>query len=248
MRILTVIEKRFPKAASVSLDLDIVVVPAGSFWMGESRQDKFATENERPRHHVTFKSAFGFARFPVTVGEYRLFDPEHALDDEADLPVVNVTWNEASAFCEWLSELSDRNVRLPSEAEWEYACRAGTQTCFSTGDSLSLDQANFLYSEQGERIGPGRRSCAGTYPQNPYGLYDLAGNVGELTADTWHSTYVNAPTDGSAWLDGDASTRRVIRGGAWDHLPRLLRCASRDSIPTNERRDNLGFRVAVTLP
>jgi len=161
--------------------------------------------------------------------------------------VVNVSWNEARAYCAWLSAETGDAFRLPTEAEWEYACRAGTRSPFATGGELTPSDANFLYSENGQRIGPGVRTLIGHHAPNTFGLYDLHGNVCEWVEDVWHPTYVDAPVDGSAWMAGGDRERRVIRGGAWDYLPRLLRSAWRDALPLNQHRDNLGFRLARSL-
>jgi formylglycine-generating enzyme required for sulfatase activity len=225
----------------------LVAIPPGSFTMGETTGDKFATDTERPSHGVALAHAFAVGRHPVTVGEYRAFAPAHAPIDEPDWPVVNVSWEDARAYCAWLGHETGETFRLPTEAEWEYACRAGTRGAFATGDEITPHEANFFYAEDGRRIGPGRRTPVGRYPPNAFGLHDLHGNVCEWVEDPWHSHYVGAPTDGSAWITGGDPARRVIRGGAWDYLPRLLRCAWRDSLPLRHRRDNLGFRVARTL-
>jgi formylglycine-generating enzyme required for sulfatase activity len=222
-----------------------VTVPEGTFIMGESPEDKFATDTERPAHSVTFSHAFALARFPVTVREFRAFAPGHAPDDDPCLPVVNVSWDQAVSFCGWLQADRREAVRLPSEAEWEFACRAGRRSAFGAGDDLACEEANFFYSEEGLRVGPGRRTPEGYYPPNAFGLVDLQGNVCEWVADSWHSSYRGAPTDGSPWFDG--GPHRVIRGGAWDYLPRLLRCAWRDGLPPVTRRDNLGFRLARSI-
>jgi formylglycine-generating enzyme required for sulfatase activity len=138
----------------------------------------------------------------------------------------------------------NRATTLPAEAEWEYACRAGSQALFAVGDDISPAQANFLYNENGVRIGPGGRTRVGNYPPNAFGLYDFHGNVGEWVADTWHPNYLAAPDDGGAWVEtGD--NRRVVRGGSWDYLPRLLRRAWRDWRPADQRADNIGFCVAA---
>jgi len=224
---------------------DWVTLPAGTFIMGESPQDKFATDTERPAHPVVLARAFALARFPVTVGEFRAFDPGHSRGEGPDLPAVNVSWDEAAAYCAWRREETGEGIRLPTEAEWEYACRAGHRAAFAGTDELTTTEANFLYAEDGRRVGPGRRTAAGRYPPNGFGLLDLLGNVCEWVADAWHPNYFGAPGDGSPWLGGER--RRVIRGGAWDYLPRLLRCAWRDALPRESRRDNVGFRVARSL-
>lgn len=224
-----------------------VKLPPGVFVMGETADDKFATDTERPAHRVVITRAFAMGRFPVTVGEYRAFVPAHASGEDPALPVVNVTWLDARAYCAWLRAETGDTFRLPSEAEWEYACRAGTRAAFAMGGEITPADANFLYAEHGERIGPGVRTPVGRYASNAFGLYDLHGNVSEWVEDAWHAGYAGAPADGSAWVTGDDSARRVIRGGAWDYLPRLLRSAWRDSLPATHRRDNVGFRVARTL-
>ena len=234
--------------SEVRVSPEMVTLPGGSFWMGESANDKFATDTERPRHLVTFHRNFAIGKAPVTIGDYRLFAPHHEPGEPADWPVANVSWDDAEAYCTWLCAATGEAYRLPSEAEWEYACRAGTQTCFSTGSDLALSDANFLYSEQGERVGRGRRSAVGSYSPNAYGLHDLHGNVCEFTKDTWHFDLNGAPLDGRARVAGRWPELRVIRGGAWDYLPRLLRSAWRDAIPRNQSRDNVGFRLALTLP
>jgi formylglycine-generating enzyme required for sulfatase activity len=213
--------------------------------MGESRGDKFANNTERPAHAVEV-APFALGCFPVTVAEFRAFRPEHAADEDAELPVTNVNWRDAQAYCEWLSEIDGRRYRLPSEAEWEFACRAGSEGPFAFGAEIKPGQANYFYSESGKRIGPGQRTPCGAYPANNFGLHDLHGNVCEWVEDAWHPDYAGAPADGSAWMGGAHLGLRVIRGGAWDYLPRLLRSAWRDGLEETKRRDNVGFRVATS--
>jgi formylglycine-generating enzyme required for sulfatase activity len=233
-------------ALDPALERDLVFVAAGAFTMGASSEDKFATDCERPAHRVTFPRGYFIARHPVTVAEFRHFAPQHDDDAEEDWPVVNVSWHDANAYCTWLTRELGTRFRLPTEAEWENACRAGSTAPFHTGDDISTSQANYLYSEIGRRIGLGSRTPVGAFPENALGLSDLHGNVCEWVADAWHCHYVGAPTDGTEWEDS-SSDRRVIRGGAWDHLPRLLRSSWRDGIPAGTKRDNVGFRIAATL-
>jgi formylglycine-generating enzyme required for sulfatase activity len=225
----------------------LVALSPGEFLMGDAVDDKFATDTERPAHQVEIGRAFALGRFPVTVGEYRLFVADHSPEDDAGWPVVNVSWNDATAFCSWLGRETGEPFRLPSEAEWEFACRAGSRASFATGNDLTTDDANFLYAEDGRRVGPGGRTAAGRYRANGFGLEDVHGNVSEWVEDVWHPSYAGAPRDGAPWISGGDSEHRVIRGGAWDYLPRLLRSAWRDSLPCGHRRDNVGFRVALTL-
>jgi len=222
----------------------MVEIPAGNFMMGETVDDKFAGQTERPAHRVTIPRPFSLGRFPVTCGEYRLFEPGCAPDENARIPAVNVTWDEAAAYCEWLSGKIGRTYRLPSEAEWEYACRAGSREPFAWGAEITAGNANYLHDEHCVRVGPGRRTERGAYPPNAFGLYDMHGNVCEWVADGWHPDYDNAPGDGSVWHGPDDEYRRLIRGGAWDYMPRLLRSAWRDWLPRETRRDNVGFRLA----
>ena len=225
---------------------ELVPLLPGEFTMGESPEDKFANDTERPAHRVRIPPGVLLGRSPVTTGEYRAFRPAHAPGEVADLPTVGVTWHDAMAYCAWLAERTGLPFRLPTEAEWEYACRAGSATPFACGTEITPADANYFYSESGERIGPGCRTPVGRYPANAFGFHDLHGNVCEWTADVWHPDYTGAPADGSARLGGDPG-HRTIRGGAWDYLPRLLRSSWRDSLPAHRHRDNLGFRVALTL-
>jgi formylglycine-generating enzyme required for sulfatase activity len=222
----------------------MIEIPAGDFVMGETAGDKFAGGTERPAHRVTISRPFSLGCFPVTTGEYRLFNPRHAPAEDPALPAVNVTWDEAHAYCAWLSGETGHQFRLPTEAEWEYACRAGAREPFAWGALISPRDANFLHDENCVRVGPGRRTPAGAYPPNAFGLYDMHGNVCEWVADAWRPDYFGAPDDGSARFASPDEQRRVIRGGAWDYMPRLLRAAWRDWLPRGSSRDNVGFRIA----
>jgi formylglycine-generating enzyme required for sulfatase activity len=222
----------------------MVDVPSGEFTMGENQGDKFANDTERPAHRVAIPANFALGRFPVTVCEFRKFYDDHTEEDDDVLPVVRVSWRDATEYCQWLSERTGRQYRLPSEAEWEYACRAGSQAPFACGNEISTADANFLYDENGARIGVGRRSAVGNFAPNGFGLHDMHGNVCEWVADTWHPNYSGAPVDGGPRTDS-GDLRRVIRGGAWDYLPRLLRSSWRDWRLTDQRTDNIGFRVAT---
>lgn len=234
-------------SADVAIVPDFAIIPAGSFAMGENDEDKFANDTERPRHEVAIPCDFGLGVFPVTVGEFRAFRPGHAPRESADLPAVGINWIDATAYCEWLGEHTGRTFRLPTEAEWEYACRAGSRDIFAHGNTLDTNQANYLYSEHGMKVGRGHRTPCGVFPPNAFGLFDMHGNVCEWVQDTWHPDYIGAPNDSSAWIEGGRRGWRVIRGGAWDYLPRLLRTSWRDALPETIRRDNVGFRVACDL-
>jgi formylglycine-generating enzyme required for sulfatase activity len=213
-----------------------VTIPGGRFWMGGSEDDKFAGSVEMPRHEVEIAS-FEMSIHPVTFGQM-----DEANPDFSEYPATRIDFHQAIAFAKKLA------ARLPTEAEWEYACRAGSSSVFPHGTSLGPGDANFLYDESGGLIGPGIPTPVGNFPPNAFGLFDMLGNVCEWTADLWHPDYQNSSVDGSAWLDGGKTGCRVIRGGAWDHLPRLLRTSWRDWAPESARWDNLGFRLARDIP
>ncbi|MGB6220679.1 formylglycine-generating enzyme family protein [Haloferula sp.] len=227
--------------------LDLVEVPSGTFEMGGIADDKFVSAVELPRHEVSISEAFMLGVTPVTRGEWievmgRL--PGSCRDDLDDAcPVVGMSFSEIGEFLRELGGL----YRLPTEAEWEYACRAGSRSVFPHGSDLGVNDANFYYDERGIECGAGRPVAVGRYPANGFGLHDMLGNVCEWTVDRWHPGYEGAPADGRAWLDGGKAGTRVIRGGGWDHLPRVLRVSWRDWAPDEACWDNLGLRLARDL-
>lgn len=221
--------------STASITIDFVALPAGRFRMGGVPEDKFVSAVELPRREVDV-AAFQLARHPVTRGQW--FGGEA---EDPELPVTGVSFDEAEAFAR------GHGCRLPSEAEWEYACRAGSTTVFSHASALDVEAANFLYDESGVAVGRGAVMPVGGHPPNAFGLHDLSGNVCEWTSDLWHPGYSGAPGDGLPWIDGGKPGHRVIRGGAWDHLPRLLRASWRDQAPESARWDNLGLRLARDL-
>lgn len=235
---------------------EMVAIRTGQFWMGAcDDEDKFASIVEKPRHNVEIQSPFAIGRYPVTFEEWDAFVAQvpgaHCPEDHGwgrgRLPVCDVSWDDIQAYLRWLSMTTGRRYRLPSEAEWEYCCRAGANSPFATGSGISVKQANFLYLDFGDRPGVGRPLATGFYPANRFGLYDMHGNVCQLVADVWHDHYDGAPADGSAWGVPVSSPWRVVRGGGWDALPRILRCAFRDWVRRDQRTDNMGFRVACDL-
>jgi formylglycine-generating enzyme required for sulfatase activity len=222
---------------------ELVVIPPGEFLMGSSDDDAEAYDDEKPQHRVRIAYPLAIGRYPVTFGEYDHFCEQtrrQPPDDQAwgrgRRPVINVSWDDAKAYVEWLAADTGQPYRLLSEAEWEYACRAGTTTRYWWGDDISEDKAN-----RGNRT-----SEVGSYPASPFGLYDMHGNVWEWVEDRWHGTYEGAPADGAAWLEGKNSGR-VVRGGSWDNNPWILRAACRNCIGTDFRDYYLGFRVARTF-
>jgi len=230
-------------------------IPPGEFWMGSTdTDDKFASRLEQPRHRVTFSKPFAIGIYPVTFDEWDAYardmpsahDPDDLGRGRGSHPVVNVSWNDAAGYLAWLKQTTGKPFRLPSEAEWEYACRAGTTTVFNTGNTITVDQANYLYTDFRQRPGLCKPVPVGSYLPNAFGLFDIHGNVAELVADSWFDDYSNAPTDGSPCINSDTRWR-VVRGGGWDAMPRILRSAFRDWIDPDQRLDNTGFRVACDV-
>ncbi len=150
----------------------MLLLPSGQFAMGENENDKFANDTERPRHLVTISNKIAIGRFPVTVAEFHRFD--NMMGGPGDLPMVNVSWNQASDYCAWLTAETGRAYRLPTEAEWEYACRSGNNSPFYHGNELTIAQANYLYNEHGQKIGRGTLTAYGCYPPNGFGIADMA--------------------------------------------------------------------------
>ena len=233
---------------------EMVVIPAGTFRMGSPASEKGRRDNEGLQHPVTV-SSFALGATEVTFDEwaacvrgggwcrgYRLGDASWG---RGARPVINVDWEDAQAYVLWLSRETGESYRLPSEAEWEYAARAGTTTPFHTGATISRDQANYGRSV---RDG-GRTTPVGTFAPNAFGLYDMHGNVQEWVEDCWHDNYRGAPADGSVRRvrRGGNCDRRVLRGGSWYSNPLHIRSAARNSYSAGDRYIFAGFRVARTL-
>ncbi len=262
-----------------------VDIPAGTFAMGCSPEDRNCEDDERPAHTVSIK-AFRIGKTEVTVGNFRRFVEAAGYRTDAEReghcwalggdgkwaeqagrdwknpgfpqsdrhPVVCVSWNDAKAYVQWLSQQGLGRFRLPSESEWEYAARGGKSAYYSFGDNIAIlcDYANIADTTAAERLPLGMvESCddrevytaaVGGYRPNRYGLHDSHGNVWEWTEDCWHDSYTGAPSDEAPWLVGDCA-RRVLRGGSWGDDPVLARSSYRDRNLTGIRGDNVGFRV-----
>jgi formylglycine-generating enzyme required for sulfatase activity len=236
---------------------ELVAIPAGSFVMGSPETEEGRSPDEGPQHEVTFGQPFALGKYPVTFQEYDQFCAQTGREKPPDQrwgrgrrPVINVSWEDAQAYCAWLSAQTEHPYRLPSEAEWEYACRARTTTPFWTGETISTEQANydgnFTYGSGRKGLYRKQTTPVDTFEANRWGLHDMHGNVGEWCEDCWHDSYKGAPQDGSAWLQGNCSGR-VVRGGSWDDRPWLLRSAYRNGVGPGRRYINLGFRVSRTL-
>ena len=237
----------------------MVVVPAGSFTMGSPPGEKDGEDDEGPQRSVTIPSAFAVGKFEVTFAEWdacvadggcTAYIPSDEGWGRGSRPVINVSWDDAKAYVAWLSKKTGKTYRLLSEAEWEYAARAGTTTPFSTGRTITTDQANFNgnYTYNGSRKGQYRQKTVsvGSFPANAFGLHDMHGNVWEWVEDCWHDSYRGAPSNGSAWTTGDCSLR-VLRGSSWFSEPRYLRSANRSRYLSDFRLNDSGLRVARTL-
>jgi formylglycine-generating enzyme required for sulfatase activity len=267
--------------------LDMMLIPGGTFQMGQTEAEKVELirlmgnedyqeyrVDELPRHEVTVQQFF-MSKYAVTQAQWRAvaaYEPiskklnPNPSDFKGDnRPVENVSWDDVTEFCQRLSAKTSRKYRLPSEAEWEYACRAGTTTPFHFGETLSDELAN--YCAQDREIESTSISYKGTYgwgipgqyrqettevgqfPANPFGLYDMHGNVFEWCEDDWHENYEGAPTDGSAWIDSDRTdTYRLLRGGSWRSIPELCRSAYRYYFTRDVIDDVIGFRVCCEPP
>jgi formylglycine-generating enzyme required for sulfatase activity len=229
----------------------MVVLRADKFTMGsppDSEKDR--SESEGPQHEVMIAKPFAVGRTEVTFAEWdvcaRARDCQNASDSNwgrEDRPVINVSWDDAKQYVAWLSKMTGKGYRLLTEAEWEYAARAGSQTRFSFGDDEALlDQYAWYKGNSENKTQPVGKKLA-----NAFGLHDMHGNVYEWVEDPWHDNYRGAPTDGSAWMKDGNESRRVVRGGSWGNSPRILRAAYRSSDFTDIRDNDRGFRVARTL-
>jgi formylglycine-generating enzyme required for sulfatase activity len=247
-----VTNRRKGQARSFTEDLDgapleMVEIPGGAFMMGSPKEEKGSGDDERPQHKVTV-APFYMGKFEVTQAQWRAVAgwPKVDLELKADpsyfkgdsLPAHWVSWEYAVEFCARLSKRTGRPYRLPTEAEWEYACRAGTTTPFAFGETITRELVNY---DGGQAAVVGSLGVA-----NEFGLYDMHGNVWEWCQDVWHDDYKGAPTNGSAWLSGGDQSLRVVRGGFWLSSANNSRSAFRSkSVPDSFETSSIGFRVVV---
>jgi formylglycine-generating enzyme required for sulfatase activity len=245
-----------------ALPLHMVLIPGGSFLMGSPANEPERLDREGPQHEVTV-APFLMGRYPVTQAQWRFvaglsrvrqtLDPEPSeFKGKDDHPVEQVSWNDAVEFCARLAQHTNRPYRLPTEAEWEYACRAGTTTPFYFGKTLTDELANYnaSYTYANGPKGEYRRQTTPVDSfgiANAFGLSEMHGNVWEWCQDHWHENYEGAPADGSAWIS-DEQAERVLRGGTWHDLPRYCRSASRIYHSPDTRDDYIGFRVVCVAP
>jgi formylglycine-generating enzyme required for sulfatase activity len=239
--------------------LTLMRIPAGEFLMGAPEEEPDSQDDERPQHWVKVPQFF-MSRYPVTQAQWRVvagykpvkreLDPEPFHFKGDDLPVESISWNDAQEFCARLSAHTGRAYRLPTEAEWEYACRAGTATPFHFGEMITTEVANYN-SSYTYADGPKGEYREETTPvdhfglANAFGLSDMHGNVYEWCQDHWHKNYKEAPTDGRAWLSEDEGASRILRGGSWVFNPRYCRSAYRFNFDPRDAFDYFGFRVGT---
>ncbi|UKO97502.1 bifunctional serine/threonine-protein kinase/formylglycine-generating enzyme family protein [Nostoc sp. UHCC 0870] len=235
----------FRENLSNGVVLDMVAIPGGKFLMGSPENEPGRYDSESPEHQVNVKPFF-MGKFPVTQAQWQAvagftkvnidLNPEPSCFKGANSPVERVSWYDAVEFCARLSQKTGRIYCLPSEAEWEYACRAGTTTPYYFGETITKDLANYGNSYQ-------QTTDVGKFPANPFGLYDMHGSIWEWCLDDWHNNYEGAPIDGSSWFDDhnhlyQKQGRALLRGGSWINNPGNCRSASRN----DSNRDNLGNR------
>lgn len=241
--------------------LEMVSIPGGTFKMGSPENEEGYHSSQSPQHEVTVPPFF-MGKYPVTQQQWRVVaalpkvnidlksDPSYFKGDGStsltnNLPVERVSWNDAQEFCARLSRMANKTYRLPTEAEWEYACRGGTITPFYCGETISTDLANYdgnyTYGQGQKGEYREKTTEVGKFPANPFGLYDMCGNVWEWCEDGWHENYINAPTDGSAWTS--LSSERLLRGGSWFNYPENCRSAYRTYNDAGFDDSNFGFRV-----
>jgi formylglycine-generating enzyme required for sulfatase activity len=257
--------------------LEMVQIPEGSFLMGTSFEAATLVQAEYVRYraedfaefwhegppHMVKVPAFYMGRFEVTQAQWqavknlpkvRIDLPDDPFNFKGDnLPVEYVSWEEATEFCERLSVSSGRRYSLPSEAEWEYACRAGSTSLFHFGDAITTEFANYEgvypYGSVGWGVSRDHTTPVGSFAPNAFGLYDMHGNVSEFCQDTWHDTYKDAPRDAVAWLSNGVADSHSLRGGTYYATPAQIRAACRyPSYSSTNKRPWQGFRVAASLP
>ena len=246
--------------------LDMVYIAGGPFLMGALGSEQRSYNREGPQHQVTVPD-FWIGKYAVTQAQWQaVMGDNPAYFKGPNRPVEKVSWDKCQEFCRKLSEQTGKRYRLPSEAEWEYACRAGTTTPFNCGETITTNLANYdgnyTYAEEGKGKYRQETVEVGSFPPNPWGLYEMHGNVWEWCEDNWHESYQGAPTDGSVWINNhsnsacrNADTRKfyenslglrsvkVIRGGSWLYYPEDCRSAFRDCINRDYDSNNRGLRL-----
>ncbi|MDJ0696076.1 formylglycine-generating enzyme family protein [Mastigocoleus sp. MO_188.B34] len=266
--------KYFVEDLGNGITLEMVQIPGGTFTMGSPVWEAGRSNSERPQHQVTV-TGFFMGRLEVTQVQYEAIMGQNPSNFKGkNRPVESVSWNDAMEFCQRLSQKVGCTYRLPSEAEWEYACRAGTTTPFHFGETITTDLANYngnqTYADAPKGEYRQQTTPVGNFLPNSFGLYDMHGNIWEWCLDTWHENYKEAPSDGSAWIGSYKDNRslteeergifyeklntsdynifRVLRGGSWDFIPVYCRSACRNYIgPDDDHSDTVGFRLVCGI-
>lgn len=242
---------------------ELIVLPAGDFWMGSTpeEQARFDLDEEWrafecPRHLVSIDQPFAIGRYLVTCEEYDVYREVIGTKEQYDpkwgparSPAINISHEDAEKYCDWLSKKTGAEYRLPSEAEWEYACRAGTNSAYSWGEDWSMASANGNPSSASalDNLDICLTTEVGQYHPNSWGFYDMHGNLLEWCADRWSPSYDLPRSQQPAFHDDEGCSYRVIRGGSWISKPGGLRSASRNRKVPDARCDFIGFRIARTL-
>jgi formylglycine-generating enzyme required for sulfatase activity len=229
----------------------MIVIPDNEFWMGSPATEKGHFDDEGPQHKVIISQPFAISKFDVTFADWDACASVGGcpqLDDSGlgrgRRPVINVTWHAANQYVAWLSKMTGKSYRLLTEAEWEYAARAGATTPYFWGEEIGIGNANC--DACGSKWDGRKTSPVGSFRPNAFGLYDMVGNVWQWVQDCWREGYDGAPRDGSAWTSGECS-RRVVRGGSWLDDPLKLRAGYRGAESVASQDYRLGFRVARSL-
>ena len=240
--------------------LAMVSIPPGKFIMGAPEKERYSSDREHPLHQVKVAN-FLLGKYPVTQAQWKFvanlpkikreLKPNPAHFKGNNLPVESISWWEAMEFCDRLSTHTGKKYRLPSESEWEYACRANSQTPFAYCETLTSQLADYVstYAYALETTIPYHEATTtvGSFSPNAFGLYDLHGNVREWCADPWHENYHGAPKNSKAWQKGGKQEWRILRGGSWANKPSHCRSAHRSGYPAYSLNRTIGFRVAMSL-
>jgi formylglycine-generating enzyme required for sulfatase activity len=258
----------FTESLGKGVDLTMVLIPPGKFMMGSTEAEAGHRDNESPQHLVTIAQPFFMGQYPITQQQWQAVAKMPKIDRElkfnpsnfkgSKLPVENISWRDAQEFCVRLSIYSKRHYQLPSESEWEYACRAGTTTPFHFGETIDAEVVNYAAEDEkiGETVYPGKygRGNSGTYRKktilvgslgvtNDFGLSDMHGNIWEWCEDNWQDNYEYVPGDGSAYSEESSDNTHALRGGSWFHNPNDCRSACRLRNYTDSCNNFVGFRV-----
>lgn len=241
--------RQFIEPLGSGLDLEMIALPGGMFRMGTLGKQGY--DDEHPQHQTTV-APFWIGKCLITQAQWRLImGMSHSRFTGDRLPVERVAWHEAVRFCERLAKHTKHTYRLPSEAQWEYACRAGTVMTFHFGETLTTEVANyngeFVYRSEPNGVYRHTTTEVDQFPPNAFGLHDMHGNLWEWCADAWHDSYDGAPTDDRVWSSSGIEIYRVARGGCWHDIPNVCRSAARLKVDAHDAEEFIGFRVMLVM-